>query len=67
MQKLLQEEDDVLQKLRTVEQAMKRYSLGETNMRRVGDTAGAIVRIGKSVRFNFTILDRYMDKISGGY
>ncbi|MCD7862403.1 MAG: DUF6462 family protein [Lachnospiraceae bacterium] len=66
MKELLQKEDDVLQKLGTVEQAMKRYSLGETNMRRVGNEAGAIVRIGKSVRFNFTILDRYMDRISGG-
>jgi len=29
------------------------------------EDAGAIIKIGKSVRVNFTILDKYMDALSG--
>ncbi len=67
MKQLLQEEEDVLQKLGTVDQAMKRYQMGKKAMRETGDKARAIVRIGQKIRYNFTILDQYMDSLSGGY
>ena len=31
-------------------------------MRAIAEDAGAIIKIGKSVRVNFTILDKYMDE-----
>lgn len=31
----------------------------------IAEDAGAIIKIGKSVRVNFTILDKYMDALSG--
>lgn len=49
----------------TLECAGARYGFGRNKMRTVAEDAGAIVKIGKSVRVNFTILDRYMDSLSG--
>lgn len=52
------------QKTGTLEQAGARYSFGRNKMRIVAEDAGAIIKIGKSVRVNFTILDKYMDTLS---
>ncbi|RGD95189.1 hypothetical protein DW644_03785 [Clostridiales bacterium AM23-16LB] len=52
-------------KLGTLEQAAGRYSFGRNAMRRIAGEAGAIIKIGRSVRVNFTILDQYMDDLSG--
>lgn len=52
-------------KLGTLEQAGGRYGFGRNAMRRIAEEAGAVVKIGRSVRVNFTILDRYVDEISG--
>ncbi len=49
-----------------LDEACRRYSLGRTSMRNLGSQAGAIVWIGKSVLYNFSILDSYFDSISGG-
>ena len=57
--------NDVEQKSGTLEQAGMRYGFGRNAMRKVAEDAGAIIKIGKSVRVNFSILDRYMDSISG--
>lgn len=56
---------DQEQKLGTLEQAGGRYGFGRNAMRRIAEEAGAVVKIGRSVRVNFTILDRYMDELSG--
>ena len=52
-------------KLGTIEQAAGRYNFGRNTMRRIAGEAGAIIKIGKAVRVNFTILDQYMDDLSG--
>ncbi|MDB2132832.1 DUF6462 family protein [Enterocloster clostridioformis] len=57
--------NDIEQKSGTLEQAGMRYGFGRNAMRKVAEDAGAVIKIGKSVRVNFTILDRYMDSISG--
>ncbi len=57
--------NDVEQKSGTLEQAGMRYGFGRNAMRKVAEDAGAVIKIGKSVRVNFTILDKYMDSISG--
>ena len=49
----------------TLECAGARYGFGRNKMRAIAEDAGAIIKIGKSVRINFTILDRYMDCLSG--
>ncbi|MDO4332760.1 MAG: DUF6462 family protein [Eubacteriales bacterium] len=56
---------DLEQKTGTLEQAGLRYGFGRNMMRKVASEAGAIIKIGKSVRINFTILDKYMDALSG--
>ncbi len=57
--------NDVEQKSGTLEQAGMRYGFGRNSMRKIAEDAHAIVKIGKSVRVNFTILDRYIDSLSG--
>lgn len=49
----------------TLECAGARYGFGRNKMRTIAEDAGAIIKIGKSVRVNFTILDGYMDAMSG--
>lgn len=49
----------------TLECAGARYGFGRNKMRIIAENAGAIIKIGKSVRVNFTILDKYMDALSG--
>ncbi|MCI9008683.1 MAG: hypothetical protein HFI13_11315 [Lachnospiraceae bacterium] len=59
--------DNVLteEKTGTLERAGARYGFGRNKMRTIAEDAGAIIKIRKSVRVNFTILDRYMDCLSG--
>lgn len=56
---------DIEQKAGTLEQASLRYGFGRNRMRTIAKDAGAVIKIGKSVRVNFTILDKYMDSLSG--
>ena len=56
---------DIEQKSGTLEQAGMRYGFGRNSMRKIAEDGGAIIKIGKSVRVNFTILDKYMDALSG--
>lgn len=56
---------DIEQKTGTLEQAGLRYGFGRNRMRTIAEDARAIVKIGKSVRVNFTVLDKYMDSLSG--
>lgn len=53
------------QKIGTLEQAGIRYGFGRNRMREIAGQAGAIIKIGKSVRVNFTIMDQFFDKASG--
>ena len=61
----LAKNNDIEQKSGTLEQAGMRYGFGRNSMRKIEEDAGAIIKIGKSVRVNFTILDKYMDALSG--
>lgn len=63
--KALIKSNEVKQKSGTLEQAGMRYGFGRNSMRKSAEDAGAIIKIGKSVRVNFTIVDRYLDSISG--
>lgn len=61
----LAKNNDIEQKSGTLEQAGMRYGFGRNSMRKIAEDAGAIIKIGKSVRVNFTILDKHMDILSG--
>jgi len=56
---------EIEQKAGTLEQARMRYGFGRNSMRKIAEDAGAVIKIGKSVRINFTLLDKYMDSLSG--
>lgn len=56
---------DIEQKTGTLEQAGMRYGFGRNSMRKIAEDAGAVIKIGKCVRVNFTKLDQYMDALSG--
>ena len=47
-----------------IDEGCKRYAFGKGTMRRVGEEANAVIRIGKSVFYNFTKIDKYLDSIS---
>lgn len=53
-------------KVGTVDQAVMRYGFGKNTIRKIAEDAGSIIRIGKCVRVNFTILDRYFDELAAG-
>lgn len=61
----LTKNNDIEQKSGTLEQAGLRYGFGRNSMRKIAEDAGAIIKIGKCVRINFSILDKYMDALSG--
>mgnify|MGYP000027429618 FL=1 len=48
-----------------IEQACMRYGVGKNTMRRIADEANAVIRIGKCYLINFTVVDKYMDSLSG--
>lgn len=45
--------------------ACKRYSIGRHLLMKEAQAAGAIIRIGRRVIINYTILDRHFDTLSG--
>lgn len=49
----------------SIDDARARYGLGARSIRDVAAECNAVVRIGKSVRFNFQIMDAYFTKLSG--
>ncbi len=53
-------------KIGTVESACARYGFGRNKLREVAEDAGAVIKLGRSVRINFTIMDAYFDALSGG-
>lgn len=61
----LTKNNDIAQKSGTLELAGMRYGFGRNRMREIVAEAGTIIKIGKSVRVNFSILDKYMDSLSG--
>ncbi len=63
--KALSKSEDFEQKVGTLEQAGLRYGFGRNSMRKIAEDAGAIIKIGKCVRVNFSKVDAYMDSISG--
>jgi len=52
-------------KIGTVEEACDRYGFGRNKIREIASDAGAVIKLGRSVRINFTILDHYFDSLSG--
>ena len=52
------------QKLGDVKFGCARYQCGTCTMRKMAQEANAVVKIGKSWRFNIAIMDAYIDGIS---
>ena len=48
-----------------LEQAGARYGLGKHSMRNVAESAGAVIRVGRSYLINYTLVDIYLDHLSG--
>ena len=48
-----------------IDAACLRYGLGRNTMRTVASDAGAVVRIGKIYLINYSIVDSYLDSLSG--
>lgn len=65
MRALTARSNEIEQKVGTLEQAGARYGFGRNSMRKIAEDARAIIKIGKCVRVNFTVLDFYMDSLSG--
>lgn len=62
--KALNKNNNTEQKSGTLEQAGMRYGFGRNTMRRIAEEAGAIIKIGKCVRVNFTVMDKYIDTLT---
>lgn len=57
---------EILYKIADFYQVSADYLIdGRNSMRKIAEDAGAIIKIGKSVRVNFTIMDNYLDALSG--
>ncbi|MCC8130081.1 MAG: DUF6462 family protein [Clostridiales bacterium] len=52
-------------KLLKRQQAEERYSMSWNTLLKAAQDAGAIVRYGRSVFFNATLMDKYFDGLSG--
>ena len=48
-----------------IKDAQKRYSLGCRSIRKVAEEQGALIKVGKCVRYNFNILDDFFMNQSG--
>ncbi len=48
-----------------LEQACLRYGLGKNTMRRVASEAGAVIHVGKCYLVNYSLVDSYLDALSG--
>ncbi len=47
-----------------LEDACARYNFGRATMRKIAEDAGAVVRVGRCYRVNFTKVDEYLDAIA---
>lgn len=63
--KMLTCNNTIESKLGTIDEAVARYRIGRCSVRKLAEEIGAVVRIGRSYRVNFTIMDKYFDEISG--
>ena len=45
-------------------EAQARYSYGQATIRKIAEDAGAVIRFGRTVRYNFAKIDKYIDSIS---
>ena len=46
-------------------EAQRRYGLGRETMKKAALQAGAVIRIGRAWLVNFSVMDQYMDQLSG--
>lgn len=51
---------EIEQKTGTLEQAGLRYGFGRNSIRKIANDAGAVIKIGKSVRINFNELEEQL-------
>lgn len=55
----------VVPKLITDDEGVIRYRIGRNAFRKLAEEANAVVMLGRSRRSNVTIIDSYLDSISG--
>lgn len=48
----------------TIDAACVRYGYGKATMRKLAEQAEAVIRIGRTVRVNYSKVDSYLDTIS---
>lgn len=49
-----------------MEEAQARYGYGRATIKHIAEDAGAIIRIGRTVRYNFQKIDAYINSLSDG-
>lgn len=48
-----------------IDEACARYGVGRNTMRKIAADANAAIKIGKNYLINFSVVDAYMDALSG--
>ena len=46
-----------------VPEAMKRYGLGRDTVRKTAESAGAVIKLGKTYLIDYGVMDAYLDKM----
>ena len=49
-------------KVGTIKDAMARYRYGRATLMKIANECDAVIRIGRTIRINFTKMDEYFDK-----
>ena len=47
-----------------IDSACMRYGLGKNTMRQLAEQAGAVIKVGRVVLINFSIMDAYFDRMA---
>lgn len=47
-----------------IEEAQARYGYGKATIKNIAKEAGAVIRIGRTVRYNFSKIDAYINQLS---
>lgn len=55
--------NDTTVKFIKIPEACERYGLGRVKLREVAGKAGAVIKVGKAVRIDYELMDKYMDEV----
>lgn len=48
-----------------IREACERYSLGANTVRMYAQQAGAVIRLGRCFLINFSVMDKFLDDLTG--